>query len=124
MCVTTAAQWSSQFAVARAAPVMLSALRGGFFFFFAACICVMGGLVWWLVPETRGRTLESMDEVFGCAYGDLREFELEDFRRERARNRGLEGKGSGLKEGQGRREVDSGLILAVDGNIGAEEVRI
>ena len=38
--------------------------------------------MWWLVPETKGRTLESMDEVFGTAYGDLVEVELGALRRE------------------------------------------
>lgn len=30
----------------------------------------MGLFVFFLVPETKGRTLEGMDEVFGGAYGD------------------------------------------------------
>lgn len=76
-------EWLSQFAVARASPSMISALHGGFFFFFAACITVMGVLVFFLVPETKGRTLERMDEVFGTAYGDLGHLELRDYRRER-----------------------------------------
>ncbi|KAF4617961.1 hypothetical protein G7Y89_g15019 [Cudoniella acicularis] len=28
----------------------------------------MGLGVWWFVPETKGRTLEGMDAIFGCAY--------------------------------------------------------
>ena len=85
VCLVTAVQWLFQFAVARASPYMLSALKGGFFFFFAACITVMGVLVWWLVPETKGRSLESMDELFGSPYGviDRVGLELKSFRRER-----------------------------------------
>jgi hypothetical protein len=61
---------------------MLSTLHGGFFFFFAACITIMGTIVYFLVPETKGRSLESMDEIFGSAYVDLVEVELRDYRRD------------------------------------------
>lgn len=39
-------------------------------------------LVFFLVPETKGRTLERMDEIFGTAYGDLHELELSAYRRD------------------------------------------
>jgi hypothetical protein len=61
---------------------MISNLKGGFFFFFAACLIIMGVLVFFLVPETKGRTLERMDEIFGTAYGDLHELELSAYRRD------------------------------------------
>jgi hypothetical protein len=85
VCICTASQWLFQFAVARASPYMLASLKGGFFFFFASCIVVMGVGVWWLVPETKGRTLEGMDEVFGSPYGEADGvgLELRSFRRER-----------------------------------------
>lgn len=62
---------------------MLSNLKGGFFFFFAACITIMGMLIFWCVPETKGRSLERMDEIFGTAYGGEVERELRDYRAER-----------------------------------------
>lgn len=88
---------------------MLSSLKGGFFFFFASCMVVMGLLVLWLVPETKGRSLEGMDEVFGSAYGvvDAVGLELRSFRRER----GLETK-----------EAD-GELRAVKGEVDDREVR-
>jgi len=57
----------------------------------------MGFLVYFLVPETKGKTLEGMDEVFGSAYGEADEVavELGVFRRERGR---VDGGGMG-KEG-------------------------
>ncbi|KAH7397621.1 general substrate transporter [Cadophora sp. MPI-SDFR-AT-0126] len=70
VCLTTAVQWICQFIVARSSPSMLTNLHGGFFFFFASCITLMGLFVFFLVPETKGRTLEGMDEVFGSAYGE------------------------------------------------------
>lgn len=36
----------------------------------------MGVFVYLLVPETKGRSLESMDEIFGTAYGNETEVEL------------------------------------------------
>ncbi len=71
VCLTTTVQWLSQFAVSRATPYMLSSLRGGFFFFFASCLVVMGLGVWFFIPETKGKTLERMDEIFGTAYGGM-----------------------------------------------------
>jgi len=48
---------------------MLASLKGGFFFFFGSCLVVMGVGVWFFIPETKGRSLERMDEIFGSAYG-------------------------------------------------------
>ena len=55
---------------------------------------VMGCAVFWLVPETKGKTLERMDDVFGSAYGDVVEVELGSYRQE-GRERGIFGKGKG-----------------------------
>lgn len=48
---------------------MLTSWHGGFFLFFAGAITISGVAVWLFVPETKGRTLEGMDAVFGNAYG-------------------------------------------------------
>ena len=64
---------------------MLSNLKGGFFFFFAAMITFMGVVIWFVVPETKGRTLEGMDQVFGSAYAETEglgvEMELSEYRK-------------------------------------------
>ncbi len=73
--MTTTVGWLSQFGVARATPYMLSLWGGGFFFFFASCLVVMGLGVWFFIPETKGKTLERMDEIFGTAYGGIVEGE-------------------------------------------------
>jgi hypothetical protein len=77
-------------------------MHGGFFFFFAACITIMLIFVYFLVPETKGRTLEGMDEVFGTAYGDLGDVELRNYRRER----GI--LGAGFKNVSGKRADGGG----------------
>lgn len=99
VCICTAAQWLGQFAIARATPSMLSSLKGGFFFFFASMMVIMGLCVFLLVPETKGRTLEAMDLIFGTAYGDLAEVDLRDYRLE------VQMKGPIVREGAAREEV-------------------
>jgi hypothetical protein len=101
---------------------MLSALHGGFFFFFATCITIMGILVFFLVPETKGRTLERMDEIFGTAYGDLVNIELRDYRRERGlvSGAGVEKKDAGKGEVGIRERYDGMEIVEVDGERDAE----
>ena len=39
------------------------------FFMFGSFCFLMGVLVWFLVPETKGISLEKMDELFGVTAG-------------------------------------------------------
>jgi hypothetical protein len=56
---------SPQFAVAVSTSPFINATQFGAFIFFGA-ITVVGCLwVYFFVPETKGRTLEEMDELFG-----------------------------------------------------------
>lgn len=67
-----------QFTVARITPYMLSgSVDGLFYFVFAACTVVSATVVWFLLPETKGRSLESMDEIFGSPYTSSRGPEME-----------------------------------------------
>lgn len=43
---------------------MLTEVQGMFFMFGTFCI-LMGLFVWFFVPETKGLSLEKMDELFG-----------------------------------------------------------
>ncbi|KAJ5910535.1 hypothetical protein N7504_005178 [Penicillium tannophilum] len=57
--------WLNNFAVATATSPFVKASTLGTFIFFG-CVTVVGILyVIFFVPETRGRTLEEMDEIFG-----------------------------------------------------------
>ncbi|KAJ5198570.1 uncharacterized protein N7498_007687 [Penicillium cinerascens] len=59
--------WLNNFAVATATSPFISKSAYGTFIFFG-CITVIGILyVIFMVPETKGRTLEEMDELFGTA---------------------------------------------------------
>jgi hypothetical protein len=59
------------FIVGQVTPNMLQALRFGTYIFFASFCLLMFLWVWFLVPETRYKTLEEMDLVFGDNLGQV-----------------------------------------------------
>jgi MFS family permease len=75
--VAAATQWLFNFVVARAAPVMLITVGGptgyGTYFIFGSFCFAMVFFVYYLLPETKGISLERMDELFGVA--DFRDVE-------------------------------------------------
>lgn len=63
--ISASSNWMNNFAVAFVTPPMLDGLRWGTFIFFSAW-CLIGGLfVIFFLPETKGKTLEEMDLIFG-----------------------------------------------------------
>lgn len=56
-------------AVGQVTPTMLEKLRFGTFIFFGAFSMLGGIFIWFFVPETKGLTLEEMDDVFGATEG-------------------------------------------------------
>ncbi|KAG8745058.1 hypothetical protein FRC10_008910 [Ceratobasidium sp. 414] len=67
LCValTTADQWLWSFIVSRTTPYMITSLGYGTYFFFASLMIVFGTWAYFFIPETKGKTLEDMDEIFG-----------------------------------------------------------
>ncbi|KAG9564611.1 hexose carrier protein, partial [Aureobasidium melanogenum] len=63
--VSTATVWLCNFIVGVATPPMIENIGFGTYVFFAAFCFLAGVWAYFLVPETRGRTLEQMDEAFG-----------------------------------------------------------
>ncbi|KAI5257947.1 general substrate transporter [Aureobasidium subglaciale] len=59
------------FIVGQVTPNMLEALKYGTYIFFAAFCLLMFLWVWFLVPETRYKSLEEMDAVFGDNLGQV-----------------------------------------------------
>ncbi|KAB2570164.1 High-affinity glucose transporter [Lasiodiplodia hormozganensis] len=63
--LSTATVWLCNFIVGVATPPMLEDLGFGTYVFFGAWCYVAAIWAYFLVPETKGKTLEQMDEVFG-----------------------------------------------------------
>jgi len=62
MSIAALCNWGSNFIVALTFPVLLAALGGaGAFWLFAALGIVAWCFVWFLVPETKGRSLEEIE---------------------------------------------------------------
>ncbi|OKL61033.1 hypothetical protein UA08_03283 [Talaromyces atroroseus] len=59
------ANWLNNFAVAISTSPFISASSYGAFIFFGLITTIGALYVYFLVPETKGRTLEEMDEIFG-----------------------------------------------------------
>jgi len=63
--ITTMTQWLFQFIITKSTPFMLASMGFGTYFFFAAAMTIAFFWVYFLLPETSGRTLEEMDVLFG-----------------------------------------------------------
>ena len=63
--ITTSATWMCNFIIGLVTPGMLRTLGFGTYIFFAAWCLVALLFVFFVVPETKGKSLEEMDEVFG-----------------------------------------------------------
>ncbi|ETS81139.1 hypothetical protein PFICI_06141 [Pestalotiopsis fici W106-1] len=63
--LATCTNWLSNFIVGTATPPMIAAIGYGTYIFYAV-FCLLAAL-WavFLLPETKGKTLEQMDEIFG-----------------------------------------------------------
>ncbi|KAI9375396.1 general substrate transporter [Aspergillus egyptiacus] len=71
-----ATQWLFNFVVARAVPSMLATVGANGYgaYMIFACFCFsMFVFVWFFVPETKGLSLEKMDELFGVSHGNSKE---------------------------------------------------
>ncbi|KAJ7170721.1 general substrate transporter [Mycena crocata] len=67
--IAASSNWMNNFIVGQVTPTMLTHLGFGTFVFFGA-FSLMGGLfIMFFVPETKGVTLEEMEEVFGSTEG-------------------------------------------------------
>ncbi|KAJ5766854.1 uncharacterized protein N7511_004470 [Penicillium nucicola] len=63
--ITTSATWMCNFIIGLVTPDMLESITWGTYIFFAA-FCLLALLfTYFCIPETRGKTLEDMDLIFG-----------------------------------------------------------
>lgn len=62
----------NQFGNTKAVPSMLLDMQNWGFFVFCTMVCVLGFVwVWFFVPETAGRSLESMDALFSLPWHQI-----------------------------------------------------
>ncbi|KAK1595542.1 general substrate transporter [Colletotrichum navitas] len=67
--ISTCSNWINNFVIGLITPPMVQGTGFGAYVFFAA-FCLLSGIwTWFCVPETNGKTLEQMDEVFGDRTG-------------------------------------------------------
>lgn len=67
--ITMCFHFVNQYGNSKAVPLMLLSLKPqGTFWFFAAVTIVGLGWVWFFLPETAGRSLEGMDELFNLPW--------------------------------------------------------
>ncbi|KAF2104618.1 general substrate transporter [Rhizodiscina lignyota] len=65
MSITTSSTWMCNFIIGLVTPDMLSTIKWGTYIFFAAFCLLALAFTYFFVPETKGRSLEDMDLVFG-----------------------------------------------------------
>ncbi|KAA8910373.1 hypothetical protein TRICI_004171 [Trichomonascus ciferrii] len=63
--VTTSATWMCNFIIGLVSPMMLEKITWGTYVFFAAFGVIAFFFTYFFIPETKGRSLEEMDKVFG-----------------------------------------------------------
>ncbi|KAI0322572.1 general substrate transporter [Amylostereum chailletii] len=69
MSIGSSSNWMNNFIVGQVTPTMLTHLRFGTFIFFGTFSILGGFFIMFFLPETKGLTLEEMDEVFGDEAG-------------------------------------------------------
>ncbi|KAK8092276.1 uncharacterized protein PG998_015108 [Apiospora kogelbergensis] len=65
MAVTTSTTWMCNFVIGLVTPDMLDRIGWGTYIFFAAFALIAFAFTYFFIPETRGKSLEDMDVVFG-----------------------------------------------------------
>ncbi|KAL4902105.1 hypothetical protein BDW74DRAFT_67082 [Aspergillus multicolor] len=63
--ITTSATWMCNFIIGLVTPDMLETISWGTYIFFAAFCLLALAFTFFFIPETRGKTLEDMDLIFG-----------------------------------------------------------
>ena len=68
--MATATNWSLSLVFAQCSPIALTRIGSDYFYCFVAFNWVAVFVVWLWYPETVGRSLEEVEEVFGGRSGD------------------------------------------------------
>lgn len=65
LALTTSATWMCNFIIGLVTPDMLETITYGTYLFFGGWAVVAIAFTYFFIPETKGRSLEEMDDVFG-----------------------------------------------------------
>ncbi|KAJ4984568.1 D-xylose-proton symporter (hexose transporter) [Stagonosporopsis vannaccii] len=65
MSLTTSSTWMCNFIIGLVTPDMIESIGYGTYLFFAAFALIAFAFTWFIIPETKGKSLEEMDAVFG-----------------------------------------------------------
>lgn len=63
--IAASANWMCNFVIALVTPSMLERISWGLYIFFAAWLALGVVFIYFFIPETKGKTLEEMDQLFG-----------------------------------------------------------
>ncbi|KZT55151.1 general substrate transporter [Calocera cornea HHB12733] len=69
MSIAASSNWMNNFIVGQVTPTMMTNITYGTFLFFGIFSLLGGFYIWFFVPETKGLTLEEIDEAFGDTSG-------------------------------------------------------
>ena len=72
MALSTSVNWISNFIIAFITPPLFGSIQGGYYFLLVGFTCISGVFVYFVYPETAGKTLEELGEVFGDKTADGR----------------------------------------------------
>jgi SP family sugar:H+ symporter-like MFS transporter len=73
--LSTMSNWLNNAIIAFVAPIITENLNEQFYLVFASTAFAMGVFAYFFVPETMGKSLEEMDEIFGSS-GDMAKMEM------------------------------------------------
>lgn len=65
MALSTGTNWAANFLIAFITPPLFSTLHGGYYFLLLGACIISGAFVWFVYPETAGKSLEELGIVFG-----------------------------------------------------------
>lgn len=65
MSLTTSSTWMCNFIIGLVTPDMIESVGFGTYLFFAGFALIAFAFTWFVIPETKGKSLEEMDAVFG-----------------------------------------------------------
>ncbi|KAA8904310.1 hypothetical protein TRICI_005536 [Trichomonascus ciferrii] len=72
--IGASSNWANNFAVAMATPKFMAATKNYGAYIFLGMMCIIGALyVYFLTPETKGKTLEEIDKEFGDTSGTAKQ---------------------------------------------------